>query len=154
MILTAALRLAEQGFEVYLVEKEDRLGGNLLNLHTTLEGGDVQAFLRDLIDKVSGHPAIHLLLNSTVVDFSGVRGNFTTGVRTAPAMAKNNPRPYGSTELAMGRLRMSDFIDRKRDGAAGNEWHRRRRHAGESVTTGGSGEAAAQQRCAVSPGRV
>ncbi len=99
--MTAALRLAEQGFEVYLVEKENRLGGNLLNIHTTIEGGDVQAFLRDLIDKVSGHPAIHCLLDSTVVDFSGVRGNFTTGVRTAPAMDYQKIQ-HGITILATG----------------------------------------------------
>jgi len=98
--MTAALRLAEQGFEVFLVEKEDRLGGNLLNLHYTIEGGDVQAFLRDLIDRVS-HSSIHLLLNSLVVDFSGVRGNFTTGVMTAPAMVYQKIQ-HGITILATG----------------------------------------------------
>ena len=98
--MTAALRLAEQGFEVFLVEKEDRLGGNLLNLHYTIEGGDVQAFLRDLIDRVS-HSSIHILLNSLVVDFSGVRGNFTTGVTTAPAMVHQKIQ-HGITILATG----------------------------------------------------
>ena len=98
--MTAALRLAEQGFEVFLVEKEDRLGGNLLNLHYTIEGGDVQAFLRDLIDRVS-NSSIHLLLNSLVVDFSGVMGNFTTGVMTAPAMVYQKIQ-HGITILATG----------------------------------------------------
>lgn len=98
--MTAALRLAEQGFEVFLVEKEDRLGGNLLNLHYTIEGGDVQAFLRELIDRVS-HSSIHLLLNSLVVDFSGVRGNFTTGVMTAPAMVYQKIQ-HGIAILATG----------------------------------------------------
>ncbi len=98
--MTAALRLAEQGFEVFLAEKEDRLGGNLLNLHYTIEGGDVQAFLRDLIDRVS-HSSIHLLLNSLVVDFSGVMGNFTTGVMTAPAMVYQKIQ-HGITILATG----------------------------------------------------
>ena len=42
--MTASLKLAEQGFEVTLVEKEAELGGNLRNLHYTLEGDDVQAY--------------------------------------------------------------------------------------------------------------
>ncbi|MDO9585038.1 MAG: FAD-dependent oxidoreductase, partial [Syntrophales bacterium] len=84
--MTSALQLAEQGFEVFLVEKEGRLGGNLWNLYDTIDGKDVQAFLSDLIARVSDNPMIHVLLNSLVVDFSGVRGNFATGVMTAPAM--------------------------------------------------------------------
>ncbi|MCG2740385.1 MAG: FAD-dependent oxidoreductase, partial [Syntrophaceae bacterium] len=99
--MTAALRLAEQGFEVYLVEKEERLGGNLLHLHYTIDGGDVKTFLADLIDGVSRHSSIHVLLNSLVVDFSGVRGNFATGVMTAPAMIYQKIQ-HGITILATG----------------------------------------------------
>jgi len=99
--MTAALCLAEQGFEVFLVEKEDRLGGNLLRLHHTIEGGDVKAFLRDLIARVSDHSAVHLLLNSQIVDFKGVRGNFTAGVRTAPDMVDQKIQ-HGITILATG----------------------------------------------------
>ena len=99
--MTAALQLAEQGFEVFLVEKEERLGGNLINLHQTIEGGDVQAFLRDLIARVSDNSAIHLLLNSLIVDFGGVRGNFTTGVMTAPAMYYQKIQ-HGITIVATG----------------------------------------------------
>ena len=99
--MTAALCLAEQGFEVFLVEKEDRLGGNLLRLHYTIDGGDVKTFLANLIDGVSSHPSIHVLLNSLVVDFSGVRGNFATGVMTAPAMVYQKIQ-HGITILATG----------------------------------------------------
>ncbi len=84
--MTAALQLAEQGFEVFLVEKESRLGGNLWNLHYTLDGKDIEAFLLDLIARVSNNSLIRVLLNSLIVDFTGVRGNFATGIMTAPAM--------------------------------------------------------------------
>ena len=60
----------------------------------------MQAFLRELIDRVS-HSSIHLLLNSLVVDFSGVRGNFTTGVMTAPAMVYQKIQ-HGIAILATG----------------------------------------------------
>ncbi|NWF91808.1 MAG: CoB--CoM heterodisulfide reductase iron-sulfur subunit A family protein, partial [Syntrophaceae bacterium] len=84
--MTAALKLAEQGYEVFLLEKEAQLGGNLRNLFYTLEGEDVQAFLKDLIARVTNHPLIHVITNALVVDFSGSKGNFTTGVMVAPTM--------------------------------------------------------------------
>ncbi len=99
--MTAALRLAEQAFEVFLVEKEGRLGGNLINLHRTIEGEDVQAFLGNLIDRVAGNSAIHVLTDSLIVDFGGVQGNFTTGVMTAPAMYYQKIQ-HGVTIVATG----------------------------------------------------
>jgi heterodisulfide reductase subunit A-like polyferredoxin len=84
--MTAAIKVAEQGYEVFLLEKEAQLGGNLKNLHYTLEGQDVQAFLKDLIHRVTNHPQIHVLVNALVVDFSGSKGNFSTGVMVAPTM--------------------------------------------------------------------
>jgi heterodisulfide reductase subunit A2 len=84
--MTSALKLAGQGYEVFLLEKEAQLGGNLRNLYYTLEGEDVQAFLKDLIDRVTNHPAIHVITNALVVDFTGSKGNFSTGVMVAPTM--------------------------------------------------------------------
>ena len=50
--MTCALSIANQGHEVHLLEKESNLGGMALKIHETLEGLDVQAYLRDLIKKV------------------------------------------------------------------------------------------------------
>jgi heterodisulfide reductase subunit A len=99
--MTAALKLAEQGYEVFLLEKEAQLGGNLINLHYTLEGEDVQAFLKDLIGKVTSHPYIHVITNALVVDFSGSKGNFSTGVMVAPTMYYRKIE-HGITILATG----------------------------------------------------
>ncbi len=82
--MTAALKIADQGHEVYLLEKESQLGGNLRNLHYTIEGEDVSALLEKLIARVNNHPLIHILLNARVVDFTGSKGNFTTGVKVGP----------------------------------------------------------------------
>jgi heterodisulfide reductase subunit A len=54
--MTSALSLANQGFEVYLVEKDAELGGIARRIHYTLEGMDVQAYLADTIRKVYQHP--------------------------------------------------------------------------------------------------
>jgi heterodisulfide reductase subunit A2 len=99
--MTAALKLAEQGYEIFLLEKEAQLGGNLRNLHYTLEGQDVQAFLEDLIHRVTNHPLIHVITNALVVDFSGSKGNFSTGVMVAPTMYYRKIE-HGITILATG----------------------------------------------------
>jgi len=79
--MTSALKIADQGYEVYLLEKEDRLGGNLRNLHYTLEGKDVAALLGSTMERVSNHPLIHTILNADVLETSGSKGNFTTRVK-------------------------------------------------------------------------
>ncbi len=76
--MTAALALADQGFAVHLAERKDRLGGNALKLHTTWRGGLVAPRVADLIAKVENHPHITIHFNSTVMDVSGVVGNFKT----------------------------------------------------------------------------
>ena len=50
--MTAALDLAESGFEVHLIEREQELGGNLRKSYSTLNGDDPQAFLKSLIEEV------------------------------------------------------------------------------------------------------
>ena len=51
--MTAALNMAEQGFEVHLVEKTDTLGGNALYLAHTWSGEPIQDRTRKLIERVS-----------------------------------------------------------------------------------------------------
>ena len=80
--MTSALSLAEQGFEIYLVEKDADLGGMARRIHYTLEGLDVQAYLDDLIHKVYRHPSIHVYTDSTIIGTSGFVGNFITNVKS------------------------------------------------------------------------
>lgn len=82
--MTSALKIADQGYEVYLLEKEDRLGGNLWNLHYTLDGQDVHALLASTIKKVTNHPMIHVLFNASIVDSGGSKGNFTSRIKYGP----------------------------------------------------------------------
>jgi heterodisulfide reductase subunit A-like polyferredoxin len=81
--MTAALGIADQGFEVHLVEKEPALGGNLRNIHGTLERADVQAWLRQLVAKVQSHSEINVYLNSKPVSISGQVGNFKSVLSVA-----------------------------------------------------------------------
>jgi heterodisulfide reductase subunit A-like polyferredoxin len=79
--MTSALKIADQGYEVYLLEKEDQLGGNIRNLHYTLEGKDVPALLGSTIERVSNHPLIHVIMNAEVLESTGSKGNFTTRIK-------------------------------------------------------------------------
>ena len=74
--MTSALSLANQGFDVYLVEKDKDLGGMARRIHSTLEGVDVQAYLSDLIRKVYRHPSLHVTTDATITEASGYVGNF------------------------------------------------------------------------------
>jgi heterodisulfide reductase subunit A len=78
--MTSALSLAEQGFEIYLVEKDTDLGGMARRIHYTLEGMDVQAYLDDMVRKVYQHPSIHVTTDATITEASGYVGNFITKV--------------------------------------------------------------------------
>jgi len=80
--MTSALSLANQGFEVHLVEKDKDLGGMARRLHYTLDGVDVQAFLKELIRKVYRHPLVHVSHAATILDVAGYVGNFTTTLKS------------------------------------------------------------------------
>jgi len=82
--MTAAHLLAEQGFPVHLVEKENELGGNLRNVFIgTFGHTDPQATLRRLTDQVRTHSSIYLHLQSKVISTTGVMGNFTSVIEEA-----------------------------------------------------------------------
>jgi heterodisulfide reductase subunit A-like polyferredoxin len=97
--MTAALGIADQGFEVHLVEKEPALGGLLRNVHTTLEEADVAAYLRQLVDKVQAHPKINVYLNTTPASITGHVGNFKSVLNVG---GHNLPISHGVVIVATG----------------------------------------------------
>jgi heterodisulfide reductase subunit A len=80
--MTGALALADQGFEVHLVERLDRLGGNARRLHSTWRNEPVQAFVDAMVEKVSQHPKITVHFWSMVDEVSGAVGNFRSKLST------------------------------------------------------------------------
>ena len=79
--MTSALQLADAGFTTYLVEKEPELGGQMRHIYKTIEGADVQAYLRELEARVKEHPNIELFLSSAVENVDGYIGKYNTTVR-------------------------------------------------------------------------
>lgn len=80
--MTAALSLAEQGFGVHLVEREDRLGGHMNEMYETIDGRDVQTFMKKTIDAVEAHENIRTYVNSEIKELSGYLGNYTSTVKS------------------------------------------------------------------------
>jgi heterodisulfide reductase subunit A2 len=97
--MTCALSIANQGHEVHLVEKEKELGGTARKLHYTLEGLDVQAYLRDLIGKVHQHSLIHVYPEATITEATGYVGNFVTKVKSDRGVTEIK---HGATVIATG----------------------------------------------------
>jgi len=80
--MSAALAIADSGYDVHLVEKSDMLGGNLLNLHYVAEGYNPQRLLRDLVNRVQAHQRIAVHTRTEVIDHRGHVGNFRAELRT------------------------------------------------------------------------
>lgn len=76
--MEAALSLAEQGYQVYLVEKENELGGNLKNLWFDPDGNIIEPFFESLKTRVDSHPNIEVFTDSTINNIEGFVGNFKT----------------------------------------------------------------------------
>ena len=99
--MSAALGLADQGYEVFLVEKEPELGGNLRRLHRTIDGKEVKALCRDLVERVMNHPRVEVFTGAELVDHGGSKGNFRTGIVFGPDR-EHRQLEHGVTLLATG----------------------------------------------------
>ena len=99
--MSAALNVADQGFETVIVEKEAQLGGLAKELTHTIEGADVQEHLFELMERIERHEKIQVLTESLIVGFSGFKGNFTTEIMVGPGMYERKI-DHGVVILATG----------------------------------------------------
>jgi heterodisulfide reductase subunit A2 len=104
--MTAALCMADQGFETVIVEKEAELGGLSRQLTSTIEGADIRVYLDDLVERVRNHGKIQVLTHSLIVNFGGFKGNFTTEVIVGPSMYERKI-DHGVVIIATGALEYS-----------------------------------------------
>jgi heterodisulfide reductase subunit A len=97
--MTCALSVANQGHEVYLLEKDKDLGGVARKIHYTLDGMDVQTYLHDLVRQVYQHPSIHLYTDAVITEATGYVGNFVTRVKSERG---DTELKHGATVIAVG----------------------------------------------------
>jgi len=86
--MTASLAIAEEGFEVTLIEREKRLGGNLKKLRSTFDEPDVSAYLERLEERVQKHKNITVYTNAELESVEGFIGNFESTVKSGSKKKK------------------------------------------------------------------
>jgi heterodisulfide reductase subunit A len=96
--ITSSLAIADQGFDVTLVEKEDAIGGLCKNLYRLLDKSDVQSFLKDRIKQVESHPKITVKKGAEVIKTDGFVGNFIT------TLSDGSSFEHGAIILATGGI--------------------------------------------------
>jgi len=94
--MTAAMALADQGYQVHLLERRGFLGGNALKLHTTWRGGLVKPRVQAMINRVQNDERITVHFKAMVTGVSGAVGNFTTTLSDGEAIR------HGIVILAIG----------------------------------------------------
>jgi heterodisulfide reductase subunit A len=97
--MTAAKNLADQGYHAYLIEKNDRLGGQALNIHETWQSEDVQRNLSRMTADVQADQNIDIFTNAEIIQTDGFVGNFKTTIQTG---AKTEELLHGVTIIASG----------------------------------------------------
>ncbi len=81
--MSAALRIAEAGKQVYLIEKTDKLGGQAAQLDLTFPYlNAVASFLEPMITKVKHHKKIKVFTGTSIDEITGYVGNFETEIKT------------------------------------------------------------------------
>jgi len=98
--MTAALSIADHGFEVDLIEQSDQLGGNLHWLHHLIDGEDIGPLLADTHDRVKNHPKIDVHLTTRIVAAFGQVGTFYSTIEDGEGHARQ--LTHGAAILATG----------------------------------------------------
>jgi len=107
--MTAALNLAEQGFEVHLVEKTMGLGGNALYLGHTWSGEAIADRTLKMIDRVAANENIILHLGFEVQAAEGFVGNFRTKIATKDGLSKTIEHGIGVVAIGGKALRPKEY---------------------------------------------
>jgi len=97
--MTCALSIANQGYEVYLIEKAAELGGIARRIHYTLDGMDVQSYVDHLVRKTYQHPSVHVYTDAEIMEATGYVGNFATSVASERGIREIT---HGATIIAVG----------------------------------------------------
>jgi heterodisulfide reductase subunit A len=87
--MTASLALANRGYEVVLVEREDRLGGMLHQLNKLSPTmTDASIWIEEKVKSVTQHPKTTVFTNARVTDVQGFIGRYQVEIETEKGVKK------------------------------------------------------------------
>jgi heterodisulfide reductase subunit A2 len=98
--MTAAKTLADQGYEVHLVERAAELGGQARSLYKTWKGESIQDHVGRLVADMEQHPLIHVHTSAELAKVDGFVGNFTSELQLQNG--ETTSLQYGIAILATG----------------------------------------------------
>jgi heterodisulfide reductase subunit A len=98
--MTAALSIADHGFEVDLVEQGDQLGGNLHWLRHAIDGEETAPLLENTRSRIEGHPQITVHTGARIMAAFGQAGAFYTTIEDSEGLA--HQINHGAAILATG----------------------------------------------------
>ena len=107
--MTSALNLAEQGFEVHLVEKTQALGGNAIFLGHTWSGEAISARTAKIIEEVAKNEKIILHTGFEVTAAEGFVGNFRSTIATKDGLTKTIDHGIGIVATGGQPLRPKEY---------------------------------------------
>jgi heterodisulfide reductase subunit A len=112
--MVCALHLANQGYQVHLVEKAMALGGLARKIQSTLDGRDVQNYLKELTEKTTNHTLIEVYTKASIIESSGFVGNFTTKIQLGPKKEIKEIK-HGVVVIATGgeELKAKEYLYKK-----------------------------------------
>jgi heterodisulfide reductase subunit A-like polyferredoxin len=113
--MTAALTIADSGYDVTLVERSEALGGNLRHIYYLAEGLNPQRLLRDLVNRVRGHHRIEVLTQAELAGWTGSIGRFESSIRVHGL--------DGATEIVTVDHGVTVVATGGREGSAGGYLH-------------------------------
>lgn len=98
--MQASLDLAAMDHQVYLIEKEKNLGGNLRNLYRVFPTNEsAETVLTGYLEKIEAQSKITVYTNSTISDFKGKAPAFRVTINTK---GKRHELSVGAIVLATG----------------------------------------------------
>ncbi len=79
--MSSAITLADQGFKVYLLEREEELGGLSKDVYFGIGEEEPQVLLEQLISTVTGHDDISVYTGAELEEIDGYVGNYTSQIK-------------------------------------------------------------------------
>ena len=97
--MRAAIRMADQGFETFLVERNDHLGGNATHIMHTIQGKSGPELIKELEYDIKLRENIKVFLNANIEEIEGFVGNYKT---TIDQHGKKTELEHGVVIVATG----------------------------------------------------
>ena len=103
--ITTALKIADAGYQVYLVEKDEIIGGRMAQFDKTFPTLDCAGCtLTPKTSEVGRHPNVEILTEAEVAEVTGFVGNFNVKVIQKPRYVSTENAPAAVTASRSARL--------------------------------------------------